>query len=240
MSINRDGISKTAPNPEHTCMQSDGDFPFPERITSSTAIIVATTGSNINRAIELFRRGVVTAIIGRDPAYSTAPSDAFQRLDGSPGIHAIIVFSDQLTSCLDAPVLTSQRGQQRFLSLAESILNSTYGFRLLASTCEGTLMLPPCSPLVSVLRIIWKHLDSNPMLGGDWLAQAIQIERQPRARLIKNRVRQRVFHSALMHMYLTHPDSNPAQFNRIHGELKNLYRASQPVKEVEDARQGSM
>ncbi len=240
MSISHDGLSEIEPNPEYSCMHIDGIFPFPERISSSTAIIVATTRLNINRAIELSIRGMVTSIIGKDPTYSEAPSDAFQKLDNSPGTHAVIVFSDQLTSCLDAPVLTSQRGQQRFLSLAESILNSTYGFRLVVSTHEGTLMLPPCSPLLSVLRIISNHLDSNAMLGGDWLVQELQTERQPSTRLIENRVRQRVFHSALMHMYWTHPDFNPKQFNRIHGQLKSLYRASRPAKEFEDARHESM
>ncbi|MDV3512688.1 hypothetical protein R1L06_18340 [Stenotrophomonas sp. C4297] len=240
MSISHDGLSETERNPEHPCMHIDGIFPYPTRISSSTAIILATTRSNINRAIELSTRGMVTSIIGKDPAYSEAPSDAFQKLDDSPGTHAVIVFSDQLTSSLDAPVLTSQRGQQRFLSLAESILNSTYGFRLVVSTYEGMFMLPPCSPLVSVLRIISNHLDSNAMLGGDWLVQELQTERHPSRRLIENRVRQRAFHSALMHMYWTHPDFNPERFDRIHGQLKSLYRASQPVKEFEDVRHESM
>lgn len=235
MSINRDDLSGIEPNPDHSCMHIDGIFSFPTRISSSTAIIVATTRPNIDRAIELSSRGMVTSIIGKDPTYSEAPCDAFKKLDDSPGAHAVIVFSDQLTSSLDAPVLTSQRGQQRFLSLAESILNCTYGFRLVVGTHEGTLTLPQCSPLVSVLRIISKHLDSNPMLGEDWLAQRLQTDRLPNTRLIENRVRQRIFHSALMHMYWTHPDFNPKQFDRIHQQLKSLYRASQPAKECKDA-----
>ena len=37
---------------------------------------------------------------------------------------------------------------------------------------------------------------------------------------------------SLMHMYWKHPDFNPKHFDWLHGQLKNLYRASQPAKEV--------
>lgn len=239
MTRSHDGMSRIAQSPEQSRMRCDGTFPLPNDTSSSTAIIAATTRSNINRAIELRRRGLITEIIGTDPAYSTTPSDALRKLEGDAGIHTIIVFSDQLTSSLDAPVLTSHHGQQRYLPLAEGVLNSIHEFQIMTGTCDDTITLPPCSPITSVLRTISNHLDSNQKLGGDWLAQPVQTKRWPATRLAESRFRQRVFHSALMHMYWKHPDFNPKHFDWLHGQLKNLYRASQRAKEVQDARKSS-
>lgn len=230
-------MSTRAPTPKQPAVPCDAIFPYPTDSTSSTAIIVATTRSSIDRAIDLSNRGMVTAIIGADPAYSMAPSEALHELERKPGRHIIVVFSDQLTSSIDAPVLTSHQGQQRFLSLVEAILSNLHGFRLMVCTHESAISLPPGSPLDSVLRVLFDHLDANRQMGSNWLAEAAQIQRQPGTRVFESRIRQRVFHSAMMHMYWRHPDFNPTKFDQIHGELKSFYRASEPRKEAGDAQQ---
>ena len=230
-------MSTRASTPQQPNIPCDAMFPYPTDNTSSTAIIVATTRSSIDRAMDLSNRGMVTGIIGADSAYSIAPSEALHKLERKPGRHIIVVFSDQLTSSVDAPVLTSRQGQQRFLSLVEAILNNLHGFRLIACTHEGPISLPPGSPLVSVLRVLSDHLDANRRIGSNWLAEAAQVQRLPGIRLSESRIRQRIFHSAMMHMYWEHPDFNPMKFDQIHGELKSFYRASEPRKEPGDAQQ---
>lgn len=233
-------MSTSAPRPKQPSIPRDAKFPYPTDTASSTAIIVATTRSNIDRAVDLSSKGMITGIIGADPAYSIAPSEALHKLERKPGRHIVVVFSDQLASSVDAPILTSRQGQQCFLSLVEAILNNLHGFRLMVSTHESAISLPPGSPLVSVLRVLWDHLDANRQIGRNWLAEALQIQRQPGTRLSEGRVRQRVFHSAVMHMYWKHPDFNPARFDQIHGQLKSLYRATEPRKEPGDAQQSSL
>jgi len=232
---NRGSMSPQAQSPKRCATQCDATFPDVANITSSTAIIVATTRPNIDRATELLGKGTVTEIIGADPAYSTMPSDILRKLDGKPGHRIIVVFSDQLTSSLDAPVLTSHQGRQRFLSLVEVILNNLHGFHLLVCTCGGAVSLPPGSPLVSILRAVSDCLDASGHMGSDWLVEAAQVKRNPGTRLSESRIRQRVFHSAVMHMYWKHPDFNPERFDQIHRELKNLYRAPEPTKRIADA-----
>lgn len=229
-------MSQPPPNPTLTPTRHGATLPEPNSAAPSTAFILATTKSNIDHATDLSIKGMISEVIGAAPSYSTVPSEALRKLKDLPGHSAIVVFSDQLTSSLDAPILCSHRGQQRFLSVVEVILNNLHGYHLHIENIESSFSLPPESPPVSVLRAISDHLDTSQEIESGWIARELQVKRRPDNRLRESRIRQRTFLSAALHMSRKYPECDPMRFDEVFRQLKDLSSTLKHPRDIGNAQ----
>jgi len=114
----------------------------------------------------------------------------------------VIIFTDQLVSSIDAPLLVSSSGRLWFLSGLEIVLNNTYGFTLHIWSKQGFTEITPGENGKSILQSIDQHLDECHHLGNTWLAGHMQKNRLPGTRLNEAKIRLRTFCSSAMYMAL--------------------------------------
>jgi len=123
--IRNEGISEllAAFNPFH----QGGSHPV--TLHDRHAIILPTTHDIISEVDKKTSQGAVNAIIGRKADNYCSPSDFLRQIGELKSLSRLvaIIFTDQLVSSIDAPLLVSSSDRLWFLSGLEIVLNNTYG-----------------------------------------------------------------------------------------------------------------
>ncbi|MEO7326278.1 MAG: hypothetical protein ABIW82_15760 [Dokdonella sp.] len=173
------------------------------RSTGAHVLMLPTTSPILAAVERLGLRPKVDAVVGRRSRQSTmVPADLLAHLADNRLMSdaRIIVFTDQLVSPVDAPLLVSRNGRTQYVSALEYVLNAEYQCPLFAMNGRQLDYLPGNSPADRVLNFIVDHLDANELLGEAWLARSLQIQRQPQERRFQQRRRVRAMRSSIMHM----------------------------------------
>jgi|GEM_PF-5265660 hypothetical protein len=172
-------------------------------------------------------RSGVDAIVGRSMGkHMLAPAELLTRLSENPlkPSALIVVFTDQLVSVVDAPLLVRQGKQAQYVSSIEYILNVHHQCPLFAISSDGLEYLPVGAAPAQVFSLVTGHLRANDRLGNDWMVKNWQIQRSPQDRRFQQRRRIRAMRSSVMHMmgrdqYLW----NPGHDDKLR-TLDDLYR----------------
>lgn len=112
-----------------------------------------------------------------------------------------VIFSDQLVSAVDAPLLVEHEGKGSYCPAVELIAHLTYGFTLHVWTGRAFNTLRPPSKEVDVLLLLLQYLSACDELGPQWLMREGRRQSCPTQRAAQARIRLRTFHSALMHAF---------------------------------------
>lgn len=120
-----------------------------------------------------------------------------------------LVFSDQLTSAADAPVLAEHSGRHLYLSALEIVAHCRYQLDVYAWTGHGLVRAPSHSDPAEILQLLHQYLVACDALGRQWLTRSLQADRFLENRISLAHFRLRMFHSAIMHAF-TDSDIPPA------------------------------
>jgi hypothetical protein len=120
---------------------------------------------------------------------------------GESSAHPVVVFSDQLTSAIDAPILVERNGRQHYLSAFEVVANNRYRYSVHAWMGERFESCRSSVGPSSILRLIDDYLVACEGLGEEWLLRDGQVQRGRTGRSNHARARLRAFHSAMMCAY---------------------------------------
>lgn len=112
-----------------------------------------------------------------------------------------IIFSDQLVSAVDAPLLVEHDGTRSYFPAVELIAHVEYGFELHVWTGSAFNALRPPTKEVDVLRLLFRYFSACDELGQQWLMREGRRQSCPTQRATQARIRLRTFHSALMHAF---------------------------------------
>ena len=154
------------------------------------------------------------------------PNDLLSMLKGAnerdPG--TAIVFSDQLTSAADAPMLIEKSGRLIFVSAIEVIAHCNYQFEIHAWTGNGFEAAPESSKPEDILLLLYKYFTACEDLGRDWSAAGHQADRYPRARIAQAQIRLQMLQSTVMHTFSDSalPTEYQAVVEKIMRAQKNL------------------
>ncbi|HET6395713.1 MAG TPA: hypothetical protein VFF91_02620 [Pseudoxanthomonas sp.] len=193
---------------------------------SAVALVLPTTDPVFTRAMEMRGSGQLDAIVGSVGPHSISPASLLERLDAGSGIRRVAIFSDQLVSALDAPILVAGRSGERYLSSIELALQGAYGFDIHIQGRDGLAPRPAEADPVTLLRRLYAHLDDCMELGSQWLAGELQEQRLPESRARERRVRMRMLQSAVMHMTIAADGRLEGDPARICDALAAMYRNS--------------
>jgi hypothetical protein len=110
-----------------------------------------------------------------------------------------VVFTDQLVTASDAPLLIKHGDTKAYYPTLELIAHQMYGFTIHAWTGETRrTSLPPHSCHTEVLHILQAYFEACRSLGSRWLVRDIQHHKSTEHRIAEARRRARGFQSALM------------------------------------------
>lgn len=140
------------------------------------------------------------AIVAPRTPDSLTPQELMARLAGpwATGPTRVVVFSDQLVSDIDAPVLVEAGSRLQFLSSLEIIVAARLGSP--ASIWNGAgWALVPHDDSNGVLGALLRYLSACESLGDRWLMRDAQGERAPERRIAVAQRRVRLFESVAMH-----------------------------------------
>jgi hypothetical protein len=131
------------------------------------------------------------------------PQQLLARLNalGADSPVVAIVFSDQLTSPVVAPVLTEHSGTLLYLSALEFVVQHVFQFDIHVWTGGGFAKATSRSSSADILRLLHRYLVACETLGPYWLARPLQADRYIGNRAQLACLRLRAFHSAIMHAY---------------------------------------
>lgn len=204
--------------------------PFEDYLRELSAVgrhmlVLPTTTRELALLEQLGLRPDVDAIVGRNE-HALAPAELLTRIeDKAPAPDArVLVFSDQLVSAVDAPLLVRRDGVARYVSSLEYILNAQYGYALLAINGDRLSRLPAGAPAVDVLGLLVDHLEANERLGSNWLVRELQTQRLPQDRRLQQRRRIRALRSSILHMIGRARKTWSADHDRTLQTLDDLYR----------------
>lgn len=113
-----------------------------------------------------------------------------------------VVFSDQLTSAADAPMLIEKSGRPIFLSAIEVIAYCNYMLEIhiwTGNRFEATQESPKPE---DILLTLYRYLTACERSGRDWLAVGYQAERYPKVRIAQAQMRLQMLQSTIMHAFL--------------------------------------
>jgi hypothetical protein len=172
--------------------------------TGRQAIILPTTSDALRCASLLSDLGLLDVTVGRwKDIHALAPAQALARVEHSKDEQSIsmVVFSDQLVSAVDAPVLVDTGSTQHFASSIEYVLNNLYGFHLrFFLAARRSLDIPAGSSANLVFSAHHKYLLACEAQGATWVARSEQIRRTPDFRRRQQRIRIQALRSSLLFM----------------------------------------
>lgn len=136
----------------------------------------------------------------------------------------VIVFSDQLTSAVDAPLLVEQAGTLLYLSGLEVVAHRNYQFEVKAWTGNTLESVSATATAADILWLLYRHLKACQTLGSQWLMRDCQAERYPGERIAQARLRLLTLHSVVMHAFAESalPPIYRAVVERIQERSKHL------------------
>lgn len=190
------------------------------------AAVLPTTKVTLDITAHLALAGAVDAVVGIFHGGTLRPSQLIERLDTMPNTNTrIIVFTDQLTSATDAPLLVSKNGSLSYLSGLELALQQEYGFSLRVLKGDGFVEPDVVRDARSLLRLLHGHIQACEHLGAHWLAATLQPQRSPTTRTREAGIRLRLFQSATIHMWLTWPGAGLADLVEPYLQMESLHRS---------------
>ncbi|WP_153064989.1 hypothetical protein [Xanthomonas arboricola] len=116
-----------------------------------------------------------------------------------------IIFSDQLTSAQDAPILTKKNNKLFFLSAIELIGPQKYDVHLHVWLGQAMVTLDGATPPIETLNFLTDYLRNCEELGSEWLARSIQPNRYLDERRRDALRRLRLFQSMILYSSIKHP-----------------------------------
>ena len=161
------------------------------------AIVLPTTATTLDWAVEQVKNGTIHVVVGSFIRDGYSPAKLLTLLDSIPAKRSFrtIIFTDQLISPIDAPLLTSMNDELSFVSGVEWILNEAHNFSLYIWDVINFVTLAPVTHGGHILRLIRYHLQACKQLGDAWIMRLNQIERTPAERILNSRIRLRTFYS---------------------------------------------
>ncbi|GAB3727789.1 hypothetical protein GCM10028862_04690 [Luteimonas pelagia] len=173
------------------------------------ALVLPTTDAALS-AVEKARHRLHVQFVGSLSGMQT-PADFLASLASVDQPQSVVVFSDQILSPADTPVLVRSEGSAAFHSTFEFLLVARHGYRLIVWNGEGESQCPEGDTLSNVLGVLHRHLVACEQLGDDWLMRRRQLERTQEWRIRAGARVIRSFESAVCHEYCTdptHPDAS--------------------------------
>ncbi|MCC4604625.1 hypothetical protein [Xanthomonas campestris] len=128
-----------------------------------------------------------------------------------------IVFSDQLTSAQDAPILIKKKNKLFFISAIELIGQKKYATQLHVWLGQTVATLDGATPQIETLNFLADYLQNCEELGSEWLARLVQPHRYLDERRRDALRRLRLFQSMILHGSIKCPQSQ-----KIKGTLERL------------------
>lgn len=113
-----------------------------------------------------------------------------------------VVFSDQLTSAADAPMLIEKSGRLVFVSAIELVAHCNYLLEIHVWTGNRFETAQESSKPEDILLMLYRYFTSCERIGRDWLAAGYQAERHPTIRIAQAQMRLQMLQSTIMHTFL--------------------------------------
>lgn len=168
------------------------------------ALLVPSSPATLKAVSKWAADGV--AVVGRVPG-TVSPQALLSLVDGGQAKrpHTGIIFSDQLVSPVDAPLLIQRGGNRRYVSALELLCHTRHGFPVSAWTGASFEPAPPgCEP-DELLSLLVRYLEACDGLGNDWLMRDAQAECAASHRLNDARRRLQLFQSVILHSFSETP-----------------------------------
>jgi len=181
-----------------------------------SAFIIPTTRGGLQLWSELIGKGGLDLSIGRGALAGVLPPDqALSRIGSYAEVEGInvAVFSDQLVSAVDAPILVERDGVEIYLSSTEIILSKVYGFDLLFYKKEMMTRISSCAEVGIILTELWDYLSACEKCDDDWMVRSMQTQRHVQFRRTAARIRAQYIRSSLLHMVAIEGDPWRPQYN---------------------------
>jgi hypothetical protein len=190
------------------------------------ALLLPTTDAALAAAEAAERRHVAT-IVG-SLAGMVRPVDALGLCASCDTPGGLVVFSDQILSCADTPVLVREDGDAAFHSVFEFLLVARHGYDLLAWTGDDRGLAPDGRSLPGVVGMLQRYFLACGRLGDAWRMRDRQVERTVdwRRRTAERAIRS--FESAVCLEYCTEPHHPEA--SRLLGRARALARSIREVR----------
>lgn len=166
-------------------------------------LMLPTTAPFLAAVDRLGLRPKIDMVVGRSARkFTIYPADLLAHLADNRLMSdaRVIVFTDQLVSALDAPLLVSRNGRAQYVSALEYVLNAEHECPLFAMNGDQINYLSENAPPDRVLNFIVDHLDANQLLGDAWLTRSLQSQRLPQERRFQQRRRVQAMRSSVLHM----------------------------------------
>jgi hypothetical protein len=185
------------------------------------ALVLPTTDASLAAADAARQRHGAT-VVG-SLAATSRPVDVLGMCATSEAPGSIVVFSDQILSSADTPVLVRSGDDASFHSVFEFLLVARHGYDLFAWAGDSHALRPEGSTLDDVLRTLHRHFGACGELQGTWRMRDRQAERALdwRRRTAERAIRS--FESAVCMEYCTEPQHPDA--SRLLGSARALARS---------------
>ncbi|MGO4550321.1 hypothetical protein AB4059_04360 [Lysobacter sp. 2RAF19] len=159
-------------------------------------LLIAPSTTATRALTDLWRSQACGHLAFVAPLWGKPVAELLRDLDAGAPPDVIVVFSDQLTSAIDAPVRVVMGADDTFLPALEIRLAQDFDYEIWAWSADGFVRIDQeaCSILGALLAL---HAACEGR-SKDWLARDAQFERQPSHRSIDARQRVRLLQSALM------------------------------------------
>jgi len=185
------------PTPAAVCAALDGEL---DSARERVLFAVPSTEATLQCIPRWLAARPGTAVVAPAVAGQLTPAQWLARQRAAPGQDRfLIVFSDQLLSAADAPMLVEQGGRLSYLPGLEVVAQGGHGFAVAAWVGNGFEAAPRDGGPVAILGLLARHLAACAELGAPWLMREAQQQRCADAHVAEARRRLRVFHSAIMH-----------------------------------------
>ena len=147
-----------------------------------------------------------TPVVGTTPG-TLRPDGLLTLLKGDAAARprACIIFSDQLVSPVDAPLLIQRGDQRQYMSALELLCHTRLGFPITAWTGTSFEAAPSYWEPDALLRLLVRHREACDALGSEWIMRDAQAESRASHRLNDARRRLQLFQSVVLHSFREGP-----------------------------------
>ncbi|QBH00482.1 hypothetical protein [Xanthomonas oryzae] len=186
-------------------------------------IIVPTTTQTVSH-VKIWRELHPSIIVvAPSTGGSHTPTELLHEFGKSPNLPVLaIIFSDQLTSAQDAPVLVKKNKKLVFFSAIELIGNKKYGALLHIWLGHRVATLDRETPQIDILNLLSGYLRNCEKLGPEWIARSIQPHRYLDERRRDAMRRLRLFQSMIL--YSSIKDAPTQKITAALEKLNSLHR----------------